>query len=147
MFFLLASTNPLTNFANSRVNKPNVSLTEVLRCVLILFRSIFSIFALSFFFEEQTQLRSTKVNKQRGESYFPYILLNEIQTMFSQFAKRLARVLPADLCTDHAHYVKNHRSTVFNLDPEPFCECRGERSRTLGNPGARLSLTGLSKKQ
>ena len=30
-------------------------------------------------------------------SYFPYILLNEIQTMFSQLAKRSARVLPADL--------------------------------------------------
>ena len=39
-------------------------------------------------------------------SYSPYILLNEIQTMFSQLAKRSARVLPADLCTDHAHYVK-----------------------------------------
>ena len=42
-----------------------------------------------------------------GRSYFLYILLNEIQTMFSQLAKRSARVLPADLCTDHAHYVKN----------------------------------------
>jgi len=41
-----------------------------------------------------------------GGSYFPYILLNEIQTMFSQLAKRSARFLPADLCTDHAHYVK-----------------------------------------
>ena len=30
-------------------------------------------------------------------SYFPYILLNEIQTMFSQLTKRSARVLPADL--------------------------------------------------
>ena len=49
-----------------------------------------------------------------GGSYFPYILLNEIQTMFSQLAKRSARVLPADLCTDHAHYVKNHRSTVLS---------------------------------
>ena len=48
-----------------------------------------------------------------GGSYFPYILLNEIQTMFSQLAKRSARVLPADLCTDHAHYVKIHRSTVL----------------------------------
>ena len=48
-----------------------------------------------------------------GESYFPYILLNEIQTMFSQLAKRSARVLPADLCTDHAHYVKIRRSTVL----------------------------------
>ena len=33
--------------------------------------------------------------------------------MFSQLAKRSARLLPADQCTDHAHYVKNHRSTVF----------------------------------
>ena len=48
-----------------------------------------------------------------GGSYFPYILLNEIQTMFSQLAKRSAKVLPADLCTDHAHYVKIHRSTVL----------------------------------
>ena len=49
----------------------------------------------------------------RGGSYFPYIILNEIQTMFSQLAKRSAKVLPADLCKDHAHYVKNHRSTVL----------------------------------
>ena len=27
---------------------------------------------------------------------------------------------------------------VFNLDPELFCACRGERSRALGNPGARI---------
>ena len=33
--------------------------------------------------------------------------------MLSQLAKRSARVLPADLCTDHAHYVKSHRSTVL----------------------------------
>ena len=33
--------------------------------------------------------------------------------MFSQLAKRSARVLPADLCTDHAHYVKIHRSMVL----------------------------------
>ena len=33
--------------------------------------------------------------------------------MFSQLAKQSARVLPADLCTDHAHYVKIHRSTVL----------------------------------
>ena len=26
--------------------------------------------------------------------------------------ERSAMVLPADLCIDHAHYVKNHRSTV-----------------------------------
>ena len=50
---------------------------------------------------------------QGGGSCFLYILLNEIQTMFSQLAKRSARFLPADLCTDHAHYVKNHKSTVL----------------------------------
>ena len=53
------------------------------------------------------------MNRGRGRSYFPYILLTEIQTMFSQLAKQSARVLPADFCTDHAHYVKNHRSTVL----------------------------------
>ena len=60
-------------------------------------------------------LASCKLTARRGGggSYFPYILLNEIQTMFSQLAKRSAKVLPADLCTDHAHYVKNHRSTVL----------------------------------
>ena len=41
-----------------------------------------------------------------GGSYFLYFLLNEIQTMFSQLAKRSARV---DLCADHFYYVKNHR--------------------------------------
>ena len=41
-----------------------------------------------------------------GESYFPYTFLNEIQTIFSHQAKRSARVLPADLCTDHAHHFK-----------------------------------------
>ena len=46
-------------------------------------------------------------------SYFSYILLNEIQTLFAQLAKRSARVLPADFCTDHVHYVKIHRSTVL----------------------------------
>ena len=41
-----------------------------------------------------------------GGNYFPYILLNEIQTMFSQLPKRTAKVLPADLRIDHVHYVK-----------------------------------------
>ena len=40
----------------------------------------------------------------------------EIQTMFSQLAKRSARFLQADLCTDHAHYVKNHKSTVMRTN-------------------------------
>ena len=57
--------------------------------------------------------QSTLAGRDGRGSYFPYILLNEIQTMFSQLAKRSARVLPADLCTDHAHYVKIHRSTVL----------------------------------
>ena len=39
--------------------------------------------------------------------------IHSLQAMFSQLAKRSAKVLPADLCTDHAHYVKNHRSTVL----------------------------------
>ena len=30
-----------------------------------------------------------------------------------RYSKRSARVLPADLCTDHAHYVKNYSSTVL----------------------------------
>ena len=36
-----------------------------------------------------------------------------MQTMFSQLAKRSARLWLADLCTGHAHYVKNNRSTVL----------------------------------
>ena len=57
-----------------------------------------------------------------GGSYFPYILLNEIQTMFSQLAKRSARVLPTDLCTDHAHYIKNHRSAVLRRNKNMVVE-------------------------
>ena len=41
--------------------------------------------------------RHTEPGGGGGGSYFPYILLNQIQTMFSQLAKRSARVLPADL--------------------------------------------------
>ena len=44
--------------------------------------------------------------KQERGNYFPYILLNEILTMFSQLAKRSSRVLPADLFIDHVHYIK-----------------------------------------
>ena len=36
--------------------------------------------------------------------------------MFAQLAKRSARVLSADLCTDYAHYVKNHRSNGFEKE-------------------------------
>ena len=44
--------------------------------------------------------------KQERGNCFPYVRLNEILTMFSQLAKRSSRVLPADLCIDHAHYIK-----------------------------------------
>ena len=44
----------------------------------------------------------------RGRCNFPCILLNEIQTKLSQLA-----TLSADLCTDHAHYAKNQRSTAL----------------------------------
>ena len=89
------------------------------------------------------------------ESYFPYILLNEIQTMFSQLAKRSARVLPADLCTDHAHYVKIHRSTVLStLIPSvfvPLDQRSGNSSRQASMRSKRRRLEvrdcGLEKKQ
>ena len=42
--------------------------------------------------------------------------------MFSQLAKRSARVLPADLCTDHAHYVKIHKSTVLRRNKKMAVE-------------------------
>ena len=77
--------------------------------------SVLHLLALLSEFNVVSLLRSLPKSlfRGRGGSYFPYILLNEIQTMFSQLAKQSARVLPADLCTDHAHYVKNHRSTVL----------------------------------
>ena len=59
-----------------------------------------------------------------GVSYFPYILLNEIQAMFSQLAKRSPKVLPADLCTDHVHYIKNNRSTVLRKNKSMAVEGR-----------------------
>ena len=43
-------------------------------------------------------------------------------------------------------HVSCSHPAVANLDPELFCACRGERSRALGNPRARLSLIGFSKK-
>ena len=42
--------------------------------------------------------------------------------MFSQLAKRSARVLPADLCTDHAHYDKTHRSTFLRKNKNTVVE-------------------------
>ena len=51
-----------------------------------------------------------------GGELLPIHSLKWIQTMFSKVAKRSSRVLPADLCTDHAHYAKNKRSTVFEKE-------------------------------
>ena len=67
---------------------------------------ILLLFCFFFFQSIASNKFITKVITGRG-GYFPYIPLNEIQTMFSQLARRSARILPADLCTDHAHYVKN----------------------------------------
>ena len=39
----------------------------------------------------------------RGGSYFPYILLNEIETMFSQLAKQSHWKLSADSSIAHEH--------------------------------------------
>ena len=47
------------------------------------------------------------------------------------------------LLSSHLLISRHH----VNLDPELFCACREERSGPLGNPGARLSLIGFSKKQ
>ena len=94
-----------------------VHLTRSL-CVAVIFRLILDLLL------NRSPQSARNVKKQLGQinsvtcsqgggSYLPYILLNEIQTMFSLLAKRSARVLPADLCSHHAHYVKNHRSTVL----------------------------------
>ena len=48
--------------------------------------------------------------------------------MFSQLAKQSARVLPVDLCTDHVHYVENHRSTVLR------------RNKNMAVPGGTVSF-------
>ena len=47
--------------------------------------------------------------------------LNEIQTRFSQLSKRSASFSPADLCTDYAHYVKNHRLKQNHGGPRRDC--------------------------
>ena len=41
--------------------------------------------------------------REGGGSYFPYILLNEIQTMFSQLAKQSHWKLSADCSIAHEH--------------------------------------------
>ena len=51
-----------------------------------------------------------------GWELLPIHSLKWIQTIFSKVAKGSSWVLPADLCTDHAHYAKNKRSTVFEKE-------------------------------
>ena len=43
------------------------------------------------------------MDKGGGGSYFPYILLNEIETMFSQLAKQSHWKLSADSSITHEH--------------------------------------------
>ena len=53
------------------------------------------------------------MKRYRGGNQLPKHSLKRNQTMFSQLAKRSSRVLPADLCSDHTHYVINQRSKVL----------------------------------
>ena len=61
-----------------------------------------------------------------GGSYFPYILFNEIQTMLSQLAKRLARVSPADCVliirasakTIDNGFEKEHKHGALSIHPQ-----------------------------
>ena len=56
--------------------------------------------------------KGVKVNSNTS---FPCILSNEIQTMFSQLAKRSSKALTADLCADHALTQKKKQAlTVLN---------------------------------
>ena len=63
-------------------------------------------------FENVACAQNSCIQRGWGE-LLPIHSLKWIQTIFSKVAKRSSRVLPADLCTDHAHYAKNKRSTVF----------------------------------
>ena len=58
-------------------------------------------------FDDVTCIRSIDNSNTQGRggggSYFPYILLNEIQTMFSQLAKQSHRKLSADCSIAHEH--------------------------------------------
>ena len=51
----------------------------------------------------QSSLENINAGGGGGASYFPYILLNEIQTMFSQLAKQSHWKLSADCSIAHEH--------------------------------------------
>ena len=53
-----------------------------------------------------------------GGSYFPYILLNEIETMFSQLAKQSHWKLSADSSIAHKHILPVNKSTRFPTETE-----------------------------
>ena len=90
--------------------------------------------------EEKHKIDKFSFGRPGGRSYFPYILLNEIQTMFSQLARRSARVLPADLCTDHAHYVKNHRFRHSRPQCLRAWECARKLWETLRRSSQNLAI-------
>ena len=46
-----------------------------------------------------------KANKDIQFIFYPILVSETVRKL----AKRSAKVLPADLCTDYAHYVKNHK--------------------------------------
>ena len=75
-----------------------------------------------------------------GEVTSRTFLLNEIQTMFSQLSRRSARVLPADLCTDHAHYFKNHRFTHSRPQCLRIWECARKLWETLRRSSQNLAI-------
>ena len=53
-------------------------------------------------------------NQGRGEATsHTFSWMKNPNDVLTLLAKWSAKVLPVDLCTDHAHYVKNHRSTVL----------------------------------
>ena len=75
-----------------------------------------------------------------GKATSHTFLLNEIQTMFSQLSRRSARVLPADLCTDHAHYFKNHRLTHSRPQCLRIWECARKLWETLRRSSQNLAI-------
>ena len=74
----------------------------------------------------------------RGGSYFPYISLKwNSKNVLTTFK---ARVLPADLCTDHAHYFKNHRLTHSRAQCLRIWECARKLWETLRRSSQNLAI-------
>ena len=95
--------NSKTFFASSEIKKPYLSSYSV----LLVLKS-------GELIANLTRFENFVMVMARGGGATSHTTsLNEIQMMFSNLAKQSARLLPGDMCTDHAHYVKNHRSTVF----------------------------------